>query len=158
MLACSPCPTTPPMRFVYLGSRFTLRASFPRSVTLTQLRFTCLAVASSAGDLHPEDRAHAGRTSKTPTWKWALLSVESPNGRPRNQTNRGRFPDVIRLSRRTYAVLWQNIGLALGIKAVFFVLAVFGSATMWMAVFADMGASLLVVFNGLRLLGVVRRR
>jgi Zn2+/Cd2+-exporting ATPase len=87
-----------------------------------------------------------------------LLSVESPNGRPRNQTNRGRFPDVIRLSRRTYAVLWQNIGLALGIKAVFFVLAVFGSATMWMAVFADMGASLLVVFNGLRLLGVVRRR
>jgi hypothetical protein len=52
------------MRFVYLGSRFTLRASFPRSVTLTQLRFTCLAVASSAGDLHPEDRAHAGRTSE----------------------------------------------------------------------------------------------
>jgi lipoprotein signal peptidase len=50
------------------------------------------------------------------------------------------------------AVLWQNIALALGIKAVFLVLAVFGSATMWMAVFADMGASLLVVFNGLRLL------
>jgi Cd2+/Zn2+-exporting ATPase len=42
--------------------------------------------------------------------------------------------------------------LALGIKAVFLVLAVFGHATMWMAVFADMGASLLVVFNGLRLL------
>jgi Cd2+/Zn2+-exporting ATPase len=42
--------------------------------------------------------------------------------------------------------------LALAIKAVFFVLAVFGSATMWMAVFADMGASLLVVGNGLRLL------
>ena len=60
--------------------------------------------------------------------------------------------DAIRLSRRTHAVLWQNIALALGIKAVFFVLAVFGSATMWMAVFADMGASLLVVFNGLRLL------
>jgi Cd2+/Zn2+-exporting ATPase len=35
---------------------------------------------------------------------------------------------------------------------VFFVWAVFGSASMWMAVFADMGASLLVVFNGLRLL------
>jgi Cd2+/Zn2+-exporting ATPase len=53
-------------------------------------------------------------------------------------------------------VLWQNISLALGIKAVFFVLAVFGSATMWMAVFADMGASLLVVFNGLRLLKAAR--
>jgi Cd2+/Zn2+-exporting ATPase len=63
-----------------------------------------------------------------------------------------RIPEVIRLSRRTRAVLWQNIVLALGIKAVFLVLAVSGSATMWMAVFADMGASLLVVFNGLRLL------
>ncbi len=63
-----------------------------------------------------------------------------------------RIPETIRLSRRTHAVLWQNITLALGIKAVFLVLAVFGSATMWMAVFADMGASLLVVANGLRLL------
>ena len=51
-----------------------------------------------------------------------------------------RVPETIRLSKKTYAVLWQNISLALGIKAVFFVLAVFGSATMWMAVFADMGA------------------
>ncbi len=65
-----------------------------------------------------------------------------------------RIPEVIRLSQRTHAVLWQNITLALGIKAVFLVLAVFGSATMWMAVFADMGASLLVVANGLRLLRV----
>ena len=63
-----------------------------------------------------------------------------------------KVADTIRLSRRTHALLWQNIAMALGIKAVFFVLAVFGSATMWMAVFADMGASLLVVFNGLRLL------
>ena len=63
-----------------------------------------------------------------------------------------KVAETIRLSRRTHALLWQNIALALGIKAVFFVLAVFGSATMWMAVFADMGASLLVVFNGLRLL------
>ena len=63
-----------------------------------------------------------------------------------------RIAETVRLSRRTHAVLWQNITLALGIKAVFLVLAVFGSATMWMAVFADMGASLLVVANGLRLL------
>jgi len=65
-----------------------------------------------------------------------------------------RLPEAIRLSRRTHAVLWQNIALALGIKAVFLVAAVFGSASMWMAVFADMGASLLVIFNGLRLLRV----
>ncbi len=63
-----------------------------------------------------------------------------------------RIPETIRLSRQTHAVLWQNIALALGIKAVFLGLAVFGSATMWMAVFADMGASLLVVANGLRTL------
>lgn len=65
-----------------------------------------------------------------------------------------RIPETIKLSRRAHAVLWQNIGLALGIKAVFLVLAVAGNASMWMAVFADMGASLLVVFNGLRLLRV----
>ena len=63
-----------------------------------------------------------------------------------------RVPETIRLSRATHRVLWQNISLALGIKAVFLLLAVFDNATMWMAVFADMGASLLVVFNGLRLL------
>jgi Zn2+/Cd2+-exporting ATPase len=49
-------------------------------------------------------------------------------------------------------VLWLNLGRALGFKAIFFGLAVFGNATMWMAVFADMGASLLVVGNGVRLL------
>lgn len=63
-----------------------------------------------------------------------------------------RVAETVRLSRRTHNVLWQNITLALGIKSVFLVLAVFGSATMWMAVFADMGASLLVIANGLRLL------
>ena len=63
-----------------------------------------------------------------------------------------RIPEIIRLSRRTHAILLQNIALALGIKAAFLGLAVFDSATLWMAVFADMGASLLVVGNGLRLL------
>ncbi|MCE1191537.1 MAG: heavy metal translocating P-type ATPase [Acidovorax sp.] len=63
-----------------------------------------------------------------------------------------RIPEVIRLSRHTRGVLVQNIVIALGIKAVFLVLAVAGHASMWMAVFADMGASLIVVANGLRLL------
>ena len=67
-----------------------------------------------------------------------------------------RIPEAIRLSRKTQAILWQNITLALGIKAVFLLLALFNGATMWMAVFADMGASLLVVFNGLRVLRVGR--
>ena len=60
-----------------------------------------------------------------------------------------RFID---LSRHTAAILRQNIALALGIKGLFLVLALAGQATLWMAVFADMGSSLLVVFNGLRLL------
>ncbi len=63
-----------------------------------------------------------------------------------------RVADMISLSRKTHQVLWQNIILALGIKAVFMILAVMGMATMWMAVFADTGASLLVVANGLRML------
>jgi Cd2+/Zn2+-exporting ATPase len=66
--------------------------------------------------------------------------------------NLQRVAETVRLSKRTHAILWQNISLALGIKSVFLVMAVFGTATMWMAVFADMGASLLVVGNGLRLL------
>lgn len=69
-----------------------------------------------------------------------------------------KVAETVRLSRRTYAVLWQNIGFALAVKAVFFGLALSGNATMWMAVFADMGASLLVVLNGLRLLGHVESK
>lgn len=68
----------------------------------------------------------------------------------------GRIPQLMRLSEQTHRILWQNIALAIGIKLIFLVLAIWGNATIWMAVFADMGASLLVVFNGLRLL-VARR-
>ena len=52
------------MRFLFIGSRFTIHASFPRSVTLTQLRFTLLTVTSSQRDLHPQVCAHAGRTKR----------------------------------------------------------------------------------------------
>lgn len=63
-----------------------------------------------------------------------------------------KLASFIRLSKRTVAILKQNIGLALGVKAVFLLLAASGNASMWLAVFADAGVSLLVVFNGLRLL------
>ncbi|WP_322999919.1 heavy metal translocating P-type ATPase [Castellaniella sp.] len=63
-----------------------------------------------------------------------------------------KLPWFIGLSRATHRILVQNIALALLIKAVFLVLTVIGLGTMWMAVFADVGASLLVVGNGLRLL------
>ncbi|MCA3026539.1 MAG: heavy metal translocating P-type ATPase [Rhodocyclaceae bacterium] len=63
-----------------------------------------------------------------------------------------KLPEFIRLSKKTSQVLWQNIVFALGIKAVFFALTLTGQGTLWMAVFADAGASLIVVANGLRLL------
>ena len=63
-----------------------------------------------------------------------------------------KLPEFIRLSRKTGQILAQNIIFAVGIKIIFFALALTGNATLWMAVFADMGGSLLVVANGLRLL------
>lgn len=63
-----------------------------------------------------------------------------------------KLPAFLALSQRSATVLKQNIAVALGIKAVFFALAVMGLASLWMAVFADVGASLLVIANGMRLL------
>lgn len=63
-----------------------------------------------------------------------------------------RLPFLLRHARRTAAVIRQNVVLALALKGAFLVLAVMGWATLWMAVAADMGATLLVTFNGLRLL------
>lgn len=62
-----------------------------------------------------------------------------------------KVAQFIRLSRATHRILIQNIALALGIKALFLLLTLAGAGTMWMAVFADVGTSLLVVANGLRL-------
>ncbi|HHF7393722.1 TPA: heavy metal translocating P-type ATPase, partial [Legionella anisa] len=66
--------------------------------------------------------------------------------------NLAMLPLYIELSRNTARILRQNISLSIAIKGVFFILALAGVATLWMAVFADMGASLMVVANGLRLL------
>ncbi|HYN22648.1 MAG TPA: heavy metal translocating P-type ATPase [Thermoanaerobaculia bacterium] len=64
-----------------------------------------------------------------------------------------RLPWLIRHSRRTLRVIRQNIAFSLAVKAVFVVLTFAGYASLWAAIAADMGASLLVIFNGLRLLG-----
>ena len=63
-----------------------------------------------------------------------------------------KIAETIRISTHTAHVLWQNITIALGVKAVFFVLTMTGTASLWLAVLADMGASLVVIANGLRLL------
>ena len=63
-----------------------------------------------------------------------------------------RVPESILLGRRMVSVIRQNIGASLAIKAGFLAAAAAGYATLWMAVLADMGTTLLVIFNGLRLL------
>jgi Cd2+/Zn2+-exporting ATPase len=63
-----------------------------------------------------------------------------------------RVPYVIRLARATLRNVRMNVAISLALKAAFLVMAVFGVATLWMAVLADTGASVIVVGNALRLL------
>ncbi|MDP2697413.1 heavy metal translocating P-type ATPase [Thalassospira sp.] len=73
---------------------------------------------------------------------------------------RARLSDVVglvRLSRRTRAIIRQNIGLAIGLKAVFLVTSITGVTGLWLAVMADTGATVLVTLNSLRLLIGLRR-
>jgi len=63
-----------------------------------------------------------------------------------------RLPWLVRHARRTLSIVRQNIAVALGLKVVFILLTFFGLSSLWMAIAADMGASLAVIFNGLRLL------
>ncbi len=60
--------------------------------------------------------------------------------------------ELVELSRATLGNIWQNIALALGLKAVFLVTTLTGTTTLWMAILADTGATVLVTINALRLL------
>lgn len=64
----------------------------------------------------------------------------------------GKLAYIIRLSRKTVAVIKQNIIFAVALKALFVALTFAGMANLWLAVFADTGASLLVTLNGMRLM------
>lgn len=65
-----------------------------------------------------------------------------------------KIPAAIRIAKRTRNIVWQNIVFALGIKGVFLLLGAFGIATMWEAVFSDVGVTLLAVLNAMRVLQV----
>ncbi len=67
-----------------------------------------------------------------------------------------KLPWLIRHSRRTLTVIRQNIGFSLSVKILFVALTFAGHASLWAAIAADTGASLLVIFNGLRLLNSAR--
>jgi Zn2+/Cd2+-exporting ATPase len=60
--------------------------------------------------------------------------------------------DAIDVAQKTRNIVWQNIIFALGIKAIFILLGIMGIATMWEAVFGDMGVALIAVFNAIRIL------
>jgi Cd2+/Zn2+-exporting ATPase len=62
-----------------------------------------------------------------------------------------KIPYLIRLSRKAIGIIRQNIAIALTTKLLFIVLGLLGVSSLWMAVFADDGATLLVILNGLRL-------
>ena len=68
------------------------------------------------------------------------------------------LPTAFRLSRKALRIIRENIAFSLVTKGIFLALAPLGFVTLWMAVVADMGASLLVIFNGLRLLSPEKRR
>ncbi len=70
------------------------------------------------------------------------------HGRP------SRLADGVRVARKTMSIVRQNIVFALGVKAVVLLLGAMGGATMWAAVFADVGVSLLAILNALRALGI----
>jgi len=67
-------------------------------------------------------------------------------------------PALIDLSQATMKNIYQNISLALGLKAVFLVTTLFGITSLWMAIMADTGATVLVTLNALRLLGYKPKR
>ena len=67
-----------------------------------------------------------------------------------------KLPVAIRLSRQARRIIKANIFLAIAAKAIFLALGAVGLATLWMAVFADMGISLIVILNGLRLYRAAR--
>jgi Zn2+/Cd2+-exporting ATPase len=64
-----------------------------------------------------------------------------------------KLPWLIQHSKRTLGIIRQNITLSLSVKTLFVVLTFAGKASLWAAIAADMGVSLLVIFNALRLLG-----
>jgi Cd2+/Zn2+-exporting ATPase len=61
---------------------------------------------------------------------------------------------AIRIARRTLAIARQNVWFAIGIKIAVLILAALGLATMWMAVFADVGITVLAVLNAMRALTI----
>ena len=64
-----------------------------------------------------------------------------------------KMTEAVTIAKHTRKIVWQNIILAFSVKSIFIIFGVMGMATMWEAVFADMGTALLAVANSTRILG-----
>jgi Cd2+/Zn2+-exporting ATPase len=155
-------------RFVMLsGDRSAAAAGVARDVGITDVRAGLLpedklaAIANLRGDQHVVAMIGDG-VNDAPSLAAADVgvamgvagsdaAVETADIALMGDDLRG-LAQTIRLGRRTRQIIAINIGLAIVTKAVFLTLAVTGNATLWMAIAADMGTSLVVIANGLRLL------
>lgn len=68
-----------------------------------------------------------------------------------------KLPEAIQIARKTHRIVWQNIIFALGVKAVILVLGALGIATMWAAVFGDVGVAVIAILNAMRALRMPRK-
>ena len=84
----------------------------------------------------------------------AVTGASPTRAQPRYMSDDlSRLDYAVLLSRKTLWVIQQNIAVSLGVKALALTLAAFGTLPLWAAILADMGVSLLVTLNGMRLLG-----
>ena len=65
-----------------------------------------------------------------------------------------KVAEAIKIAKKTHQIVWQNIIFSLSVKALFIVLGAFGLATLWEAVFADVGVALVAIFNATRVMKV----
>jgi hypothetical protein len=84
-------------------------------------------------------------------------SADSFGGNPECVFHKpGQLALTIRIARKTMRIVWQNIVFALGVKFAILALAVAGIATMWLAVFGDVGVAVIAILNALRALRPVK--
>lgn len=63
----------------------------------------------------------------------------------------GKVAEAIKIGKQTHRIVWQNISMAFGVKLLVLLLGAGGMATMWEAIFADVGVALLAIFNAMRI-------
>jgi len=68
-----------------------------------------------------------------------------------------KIVSAIQIARKTRGIVWQNILFAMGIKVVLLILAAFGMATMWEAVFGDVGVTIIAVLNSMRAMKTIKK-